>query len=606
VVASNETSDSPGLEFCILGPLSIRDGERVLALGSRKQRTLLASLLLHPNERVSLDHLANELWGERPPATAVHTLHVHVSALRKTLGDAERRTLIVTRPDGYELSLEPEQLDSSRFVALAARGRAALASGDAAAASAALTEALALWRGRPLADVELEGLDRIEVERLAELRITALEERIDADLALGHHAQLVGEIEALVAEYPLRERLRAQLMTALARSGRHAEALAAFQDARRTLVDELGLEPSPALRELESAILRHDPSLTASLPTREPIAAAILPRGRKRRSALALAVLTALALIAGIAAAFLVGGGDGTSTSAAPQSPASTKARPPVTITVSSRPQAHAEATKHGHAPSHPRPAPSKHVVARPVPDPTTSTTTSRPVHHVTTVTPKPKPSRTNVTTTQPAPAVMSISDDFEDGVRNVSTWHVVVAGTNVDVVEQNGSLEIGIGAGATPGGAYNVIEGHYGTMCTFPGDFDARVDYRLLSWPAQSGVYLALNAFFVNAFVERWSQSAEEAGVDPLEVYGSFIQPRFSVVNTNDQQGSLRLRRKDRVITSYFLSAGQWRMIDSARRTGGAVMGIQLAANQGVSVQKTVRVAFDNFSVSATRAICP
>ena len=311
----------------------------MLALGSRKQRTLLAALLLHPNERVSLDHLANELWGERAPATAVHTLHVHVSALRKALGDAERRTLIVTRPDGYELSVVPEQLDSVRFLALVARGREALASGDAAAASTALTEALALWRGRPLADVELEGLDRIEVERLAELRITTHEERIDADLALGRQAQLVAEIEALVGEYPLREGLRAQLMTALARSGRHAEALAVYQDARRTLVDELGLEPSPALRELESAILRHDPSLTAALPVKEPLVVAILPRGRNRRATLALAVLTALALTSGIAAAFLVGGDEGTSAAAAPQNRVSTTARPPVTVTVSSRPQ---------------------------------------------------------------------------------------------------------------------------------------------------------------------------------------------------------------------------------------------------------------------------
>jgi hypothetical protein len=184
--------------------------------------------------------------------------------------------------------------------------------------------------------------------------------------------------------------------------------------------------------------------------------------------------------------------------------------------------------------------------------------------------------------------------------------WHEIVTGTNVDVVEQNGSLEIGIGAGATPGGQSNVIGGHYGTQCTFPGDFDARVDYRLVSWPAQSGVYLALNAFFANAFVERLSQSAEEAGPDPLEVYGSWIDPHYSAVTTSDQQGSLRLRRKAGVITSYFLSTGQWQLIASARRAGGAVMGIQLAANPGVSVQKTVRVTFDNFSVSASGAICP
>jgi DNA-binding SARP family transcriptional activator len=593
----------------------------VVALGSRKQRAVLASLLLHANERVSHDHLAEELWGERPPATAAHTLQVHVSSLRKALGDAERRTLIVTCPDGYELSVEPEQLDSARFASLTAHGRAALATGDAAAASAALTDALALWRGHPLSDVELQGLDRIEVERLAELRITTLEERIEADLALGRHAQLVGEIGALVAEYPLRERLRAQLMTALARSGRHAEALAAFQDARRTLVDELGLEPSPALRELESAILRHEPSLTASLPKTEPRAPAVL-RGRsnRRRAAVMLTVLAALALVAGIAAAVFTTGdrapglGAGSPKNAVPTTPHVKHSGP--SSSAPSQPRTHAAAAK-------PRVqtivAPVRHRASQPAANPKsrsqvaattvelTATTTS-----ATTRTAKPRqahkkaaPSHTGVTT-QPPPVVRTIADDFEDGIRNVSVWHVIENGTNVDVHEQNGSLEIGIGAGAIPGGQYNNIDGHYGTQCRFPDDFDARVDYRLLIWPAQSGVYLALNAFFANAFVERWSQSAEESGIDPLEVYGSWIESRFAVVNTSDQQGSLRLRRKDGVITSYFLANGQWQKIDSSRSTADAVMGIQLSANQGASVAQTVRVAFDNFSVSAVAPICP
>ena len=624
MLASVDTSDSrgPEIEFGILGPLSIRDGDRALALGSRKQRALLASLLLHANDQVSHHHLAEELWGERPPATAEHTLHVHVSGLRKALGDAERRTLVVTCPDGYKLAVEPERLDSTRFASLAAQGRAALASGDAAAASGALTEALALWRGRPLADVELQGLDRIEVERLAELRITTLEERIEADLALGRHTQLVGEIDALVAEYPLRERLRAQLMTALARSGRHAEALAAFQDARRTLVEELGLEPSPALRELESAILRHEPWLTASLRRTEPQAPAImLGRSNRRRAAVVLAALAALALVAGLAAAVLAPREDGARQAAASQKRAPATA-PPVKRSVPSK-RAAAKPKRRVQPAVAPRRHRALHRVTNTEPQPqvpathaptttasttTASTTTSKPAHHHSTrvvrTKPKTQPSQSGVTT-QPSPVVTTITDDFEDGVRNVSLWHVIVTGTNVDVAEQNGDLEIEIGAGAIPGGQYNVVDGHYGTQCKFPGDFDARVDYRLLAWPEQSGVYLALNAFFANAFVERWSQSVEEAGIDPLEVYGSWIKPHFSVVNTSDQQGSLRLRRKDGVITSYYLANGQWQKIESARRTAEVVMGIQLSANQGVSVAQTVRVAFDNFSVAAVAPVC-
>src|SRR4051812_20797693 len=193
------------MEFGILGPLFVRRGGSAVPLASRKQRALLASLLLHANEPVSQDHLVEELWGAHVPATAEHTLHVHVSGLRKALGDAERRALLVTCPDGYMLAVEPGHVDHLRFTALVADGRAAVADGDPLAASAALAEALALWRGRPLADVEFHGLDRVEVERLAELRIATLEDRIDADLALGRHGELVGELERLIAEQPHRE-----------------------------------------------------------------------------------------------------------------------------------------------------------------------------------------------------------------------------------------------------------------------------------------------------------------------------------------------------------------------------------------------------------------
>jgi hypothetical protein len=335
------------------------------------------------------------------------------------------------------------------------------------------------------------------------------------------------------------------------------------------------------------------------------------------------AALTMLGLAGGVAVAMFATGEDGPGeTAASPKRPVTAPRVKHSTPT----PQAPLRRRKHTSAAKksvRTAAAPRVHRASRPAttlqthrpaaitpvePTPTsTVSTTTKPVDHHATPVVRTKPATTHAgVTTQPRPTTMTIADNFDDGVRNVSIWHVIATGTNVDVDEENGGLEIGIGAGAIPGGQYNVVDGHYGTQCKFPGDFDARVDYRLLIWPEQSGVYLALNAFFANAFVERWSQSAEEAGLDPLEVYGSWIDPRFSVVNTSDQQGSLRLRRKDGVITSYFLANGQWRKIDSARRAAEAVMGIQLSANQGVSVATTVRVAFDNFSVAAVAPVCP
>jgi DNA-binding SARP family transcriptional activator len=234
------------LEFRILGPLEVVDGDRPLPLGGARQRALLSLLLTRPNEVVSADRLIDELWGDEPPKTAANTVQYYVSQLRKLLG-AER---IETKPPGYALRIGPGELDLERFETLVRAG-----DGDS------LRAALELWRGPPLADLEYERFARAEIGRLEELRVVALEKRIAADLEAGLDAELVGEIESLVAEHPLRERLRAQLMLALYRADRQAEALAAYRDARTALTDDLGLEPSAALQELERAILRQDPSL---------------------------------------------------------------------------------------------------------------------------------------------------------------------------------------------------------------------------------------------------------------------------------------------------------------------------------------------------------
>ena len=235
----------------------MRDGDVAVALGGVRERSLLAILLLNANELVSTDRIVDELWGDRPPKAAVKTVQVYVSRLRKILG----AQAIVTRPPGYVLHVEDQQFDLRRFERLAAEGRRALSSGDVATGRAMLRDALALWRGAPLSDFVYEPFAQAEAARLKELRVATIEDRIEADLRAGQAAELVSELQALSAREPLRERLRGQLMLALYRSGRQADALDVYRDARTTLVEELGLEPGPELKKLERAILTHDPAL---------------------------------------------------------------------------------------------------------------------------------------------------------------------------------------------------------------------------------------------------------------------------------------------------------------------------------------------------------
>jgi DNA-binding SARP family transcriptional activator len=256
------------MDFRLLGPLTVSEHDRPLALGGVKQRSLLAVLLLQANELVSTDSLIDQLWGASPPSTAAKSVQVYVSRLRKALGEGR----LVTRGKGYLLRAEPAELDLSRFEQLADEARRAAPE----SAARKLTEALALWRGPALADLAYESFAQVEIARLEEMRLTVLEQRIDADLARGRDAELVGELEALVARCPLRERLRCQLMLALYRSARQAEALDAYRAARRELQEELGLDPSGELKQLEQAILRQDPALDLP-PEAAPVAGA--PRG---------------------------------------------------------------------------------------------------------------------------------------------------------------------------------------------------------------------------------------------------------------------------------------------------------------------------------------
>jgi DNA-binding SARP family transcriptional activator len=243
-------------DFRILGPLEVEDETGTLLLGGLKQRAVLALLLLEAPKAVSTDRLIDSLWAEQPPRTAGTSLQNFISQLRKALGP----DVLVTKPPGYALAITADQVDLTRFRQLAATARATT---EPVRRATMIREALDLWRGAPLADFEFEPFAQSEIARLKEERLAVLEERIDADLAAGRHAEIVGEVEALVDSHPTRERLRAHLMLALYRSGRQAEALGVYQDARRTLVDELGIEPGRDLQQLHGEILRQDAGLRA-------------------------------------------------------------------------------------------------------------------------------------------------------------------------------------------------------------------------------------------------------------------------------------------------------------------------------------------------------
>jgi YVTN family beta-propeller protein len=283
------------LEFRVLGPLEVVEHGQPLALGGPKQRALLAILVLRRGDVVSADRLIDLLWGERPPATAAKTLQGYVSHLRKALGDG----VLLTRSGGYLLAAKPEQVDAEQFEASVVEARDALAVGDAVRSRELLVSALALWRGEPLADLAFERFAGGEVARLEEARLAALEDRIEADLVLGRHRAVVGELEALVGLHPNSERLLGQLMLALYRSGRQVEALDAYRRGHRALRDELGLEPGPELRALEQRILTQDAALAPPSPR------SLRAAGPPRRG-MVLALVTTAILAASIAGAVAI------------------------------------------------------------------------------------------------------------------------------------------------------------------------------------------------------------------------------------------------------------------------------------------------------------
>ena len=264
------------MEYRILGPFDIRQAGESLHLGGGRQRALLALLVLHANTVVSIDRIIDSLWEEDPPDTAANIIQVYMSRLRK-LVDPDRvkgtdGTVLLTRRPGYLIRLEPSELDAFEFSRLASEGREALAAGAPGVAAAVLQQGLETWHGDVLADFSFEEFARAEIDRLNEERLGVMEDLFDARLALGQHDELVGEIEHTVRDHPLRESLWAKLMLALYRSGRQAEALRTYQRAADTLVEELGIDPSPMLQSLEDDILQQSPTLNLPKQTAATVA----------------------------------------------------------------------------------------------------------------------------------------------------------------------------------------------------------------------------------------------------------------------------------------------------------------------------------------------
>jgi DNA-binding SARP family transcriptional activator len=252
-------------EFTVLGPIQIHgEGGGAVRIPRGRVLSFLALLLVHRGATVPLDRIVDELWDGEGPRNAKNAVHVVASRLRAAIGEGA----VVSQGGGYTLRLCEGALDSDRFEQLLRRGREQR---DRGAAASILREALAMWRGAPFADVADEGFAQPEIARLEDLRLTCIAERVDADLACGRHEELTGELHALVHRHPLRERFRGQLMLALYRAGRQADALAAYRDAHRALADGLGIEPSPELRALEAAILRQQVPGVAPPPRSEPI-----------------------------------------------------------------------------------------------------------------------------------------------------------------------------------------------------------------------------------------------------------------------------------------------------------------------------------------------
>ena len=563
------------MDFRILGSLEVWDGERQLELGGTKRRAVLAFLLLHPNEVVGVDRLIDQLWGDRTPRNAAAALRTHVSRLRKELG-AE---VVATRTWGYVLRTEPDTIDLHRFERLVA-GAENLPARERAEK---LREALALWRGAPLEDIAFEPALAKDIARLEELHLTVLENRIDADLEAGNHNGLVGELETLLAAHPLRERPRGQLILTLYRSGRQAEALEVYRETRRVLVDKLGIEPSPELRELERAILQHDPALQPAVAALVPAGVPTTRPGRRRRIYLGASAAALFIGLGAVTAYAVAARNSGEARSAGP--PTETFVTLSPFVSVSS--QRHARRDRPQKATRHARSGQQKHATT------TVRTSTTARTH---------RGQRGTPTSRKPSskPRPVRISDSFSDSTLDPLTWNSWSNGTGTSLAEEDGRLVFSIAGDATFDPQFHGAASNIGTNCKFPGDFDARVDFSLGQWPPANGAAISLIAY--GASLEELIQRFTAPWGDGYNAYptGTSAKPLA------DQSGTLRMTRRHGVVRVYFSHDGRWREIGRAPLTGAVSVWISVGTFQKYWQGQDVSAAVDNFRLTASNASCP
>lgn len=580
------------MDFRILGPLQVSDDGHDVAIRGEKGRALVGLLLVNANRAVSEDVLIDALWGDTASPRAADNLHVLVSRLRRPLGNDR----IVRDGHGYRLCVADGELDLDRFLQLRSDGN--------------LREALKLWRGPPLADFAYASWAAGEIRRLEELRVVALEERIELDLAEGRHAELIGELNTLIEQEPLRENLRRLLIIALYRSGRQAEALEAYRAARQMLDEELGLEPGTELQELELAVLRHDPALDA--PRRLVVLPKLSLRVSRRRRKVGMALGAALLAFVASAALIVLLAPDEPQPVAAARAKSTVPTRTsPTQRAARPRPKPHTVATRtrKRHAPrprAHAKPAPSPSPPPAPSlapqpPPPRPKTSTSVPTK------PKTAQSRARVRKrtspirpAAPPPKPVQISDDFDDGVMNRLIWHQIVNGTGVELAERNGRLEVAFQPDAVGEGEYNLMGAHYGTSCRFLGDFDARVDYEVLEWPPTNGVAVQLNLWFTSA--TSFSILRESKAI---EQYTTWHQPNGHSTPTTDARGSLRIRRVGNTVSMLYKANGRWTSLGAGWSNGAPMISLQAMATDESFGDKPVLIAFDNFVIMAAQPAC-
>jgi DNA-binding SARP family transcriptional activator len=588
------------VEFRVLGPLEVRRDGEVLELRGSKRRAVLAILILHLNEVVRTDRLIDEVWGNDPPANASAAVQSHISRLRKDLGT----DLLITKPWGYVLRAEPGTVDLVRFERLVAEAKPLAAEERVRL----LTRALELWRGPPLADLARESGLAQEVARLEELRVAALEQRIDAELELGRHDELIAELEALVAEHPLRERLRGQLILALYRADRQAEALETYRETRRVLVEELGIEPGPLLRELERAVLRQDPVLVSPPPisSTETVSEGDDRRWRWPRSPLMVALV--LLLLGGIGAAAAVLATRGALRPGVGAAVPDAKYFPTSTVVTRESTAAH---VAHKRVP----------YAAPRVATTTRKGTTSRSPHRAANAA-RPRAAQRR----RPAAAIPNsvytpqrkvywLVDDFERPGADPHLWYVDDHGTGaVEATEHDGRLELSVAPQSVAGkGRFDT---RYGTLCRVRGDFDARVDYKLLSWPPGNGVSLTLGAYLgswlpPNDFM--WVSRAG-AATGGTETYSTQVRSNARAFATLDTTGALRITRIHGLVSTYYrrdelLYSGEvhrrWVKLASATAPYPANLILMLNSSSDQFGGLATAAAFDNFQATADGVLC-